>query len=63
MVRLSRGIAILLVCMMVLIGMPRDIQAWAGGDWGFESGELGDWSAVSAVDYVGVTAADEYATP
>jgi hypothetical protein len=63
MVRLSRGIVILLVCMMVLIGMPRDVQAWAGENWGFESGALDGWTVSSAVDYVGVTAADEYTTP
>jgi hypothetical protein len=58
-----RFTTVMLVCVMVLVCMPRDVQAWAGENWGFESGALDGWTVSSAVDYVGVTAADTYATP
>jgi hypothetical protein len=63
MVRWSRFTVIVLVCVMVLVGMPRGVRARTADNWGFETGTLDGWSVVSEAEYVGVTEADPFATP
>jgi hypothetical protein len=59
----SKMMIAVLVCIMLLAGGAGGIQARTEGTWGFESGTLAGWSIVEEDDYIGVTGADEFATP
>jgi hypothetical protein len=62
MMRWSRFTVIVLVCGMVLVGMPRGVRARTADNWGFETGTLvPEWSHTGLVAVV--TAANELATP
>jgi hypothetical protein len=63
MMRWNKVMVIVLVCMMVLMAMPRKAQARTQDSWGFETGTLAGWSVVSEADHVGVTPADGIETP
>ena len=63
MMRWSRITVTVLVCGMLLAGMPRGTLAQTAGTWGFEAGTLAGWSIVSEDNYVGVTQADEFREP
>ncbi|MFA4931773.1 MAG: stalk domain-containing protein [Caldisericia bacterium] len=63
MMRWSRFTVIVLVCGMVLAGMPRGVRAQTANNWGFETGTLAGWTVVQAANHVGVTGADGFTTP
>jgi hypothetical protein len=61
MMRWSRFTVVVVICMMVLAGMPRGVRAQTADNWGFETGTMAGWTTPEGIAQA--TAADEFAAP